>query len=114
LFHCLPGEFEIVAKIFLDEGKVLLEADVAVLVGIEQIEDDDEIFAGKFESDEEAAFGDEQDELFKGDSAGSPDLAVGGLVSSVEEDLDEVYGEDDGKKFIEGDAVFLRAEEGEI
>ena len=71
------GEFDVVSQISSDEVDKLLEGDEAVFVSVEFVEDEDEIFSGRFEPDEEAAFVDEEDELFERDLFGVPDFTVG-------------------------------------
>ena len=107
-------EINVISKIFLDEVSKLLEGDESIFIGIKFIEDEDKIFSQRFESDEIASLSDETDELFKWNLFGGPDFAVGGLVSSVEEDFDEVDWEDDGNELFEGDAIVLSLQEGEV
>ena len=107
-------EVKVVAEILPDKINKLLEGDESIVVGVKFLEDEDEVIPARFVLDEVASLSDEGDKLIEGDPFGFPDLAVGGFVSPVEEDLDEVDREDDGDQLVEFDVVFSFLEEGEV
>lgn len=100
-----------VSEIFPDKVNKLLEGDEPVMVGIKFLEDEDQVVSAGDILDEVAPLGDEEDELFKGDLLAEPDFTVGRLVSSVEQDLDEVNRKNDGNELIEFDVIVLFLQE---
>ncbi len=90
---------QVVAQILEDELVELIEADVVVSVGVQRSENFSQIFSFRLESDEEAGFFDQSDEVIEADSVVFPEAAVVAAVVSSEKQFSKVAEHNDREEF---------------
>jgi hypothetical protein len=106
-------EVEVVSQVLFDEIGVLLEGDESVVVSVELIEDVGEVLPAGANLDEEAVLVEKSKEILETDLRASPVLGTAS-GPALEDDLNEVDGEDEGNEIIESHGALTLSVSAEV